>query len=65
MVRCIIPVVMGADVLDIYGLITAVIINSKIHLSTAGLVVRLNSLATDLTIGFVGDASVRANAQKP
>merc|ERR550519_1995197 len=74
--RSIIPVVM-AGVVGIYGLITAVIINSKFtdpagysayagyaHLS-AGLTVGLSSLAAGLAIGIVGDAGVRANAQQP
>jgi len=74
--RSIIPVVM-AGVLGIYGLITAVIINSKFtqpdqysayegyaHLS-AGLTVGMSSLAAGLAIGIVGDAGVRANAQQP
>merc|ERR1739840_9151 len=68
---------MGAGVLGIYGLITAVIINGKLdnmgkysafegfaHLS-AGLTVGLSSLAAGLAIGIVGDAGVRANAQQP
>jgi len=72
--RSIIPVVM-AGVLGIYGLITAVIINGKIHSPypafagyahfSAGLVVGLSSLAAGLAIGIVGDAGVRANAQQP
>merc|ERR550525_257716 len=73
--RSIIPVVM-AGVLGIYGLITAVIINGKIHAPTypayagyahfsAGLTVGLSSLAAGLAIGVVGDAGVRANAQQP
>merc|ERR1719386_386396 len=74
--RSIIPVVM-AGVLGIYGLITAVIINSKLaqpetysaysgyaHLA-AGLTVGMSSLAAGLAIGIVGDAGVRANAQQP
>jgi len=74
--RSIIPVVM-AGVLGIYGLITAVIINSKFttpaeysayegyaHLA-AGLTVGMSSLAAGLAIGIVGDAGVRANAQQP
>ncbi|CAE8593795.1 unnamed protein product, partial [Polarella glacialis] len=73
--RSIIPVVM-AGVLGIYGLITAVIINGKIHAPTysayagyahlaAGLTVGLSSLAAGMAIGVVGDAGVRANAQQP
>merc|ERR1711972_567817 len=73
--RSIIPVVM-AGVLGIYGLITAVIINGKIHAPSysaysgyahfsAGLTVGMSSLAAGLAIGVVGDAGVRANAQRP
>merc|ERR1719350_2787589 len=74
--RSIIPVVM-AGVLGIYGLITAVIINGKLHPSStysaysgyahlgAGLTVGLSSMAAGLAIGVVGDAGVRANAQQP
>uniref|UniRef100_A0A7S0FM93 V-type proton ATPase proteolipid subunit n=1 Tax=Pyrodinium bahamense TaxID=73915 RepID=A0A7S0FM93_9DINO len=73
--RSIIPVVM-AGVLGIYGLITAVIINGKIHAPvysayagyahfSAGLTVGMSSLAAGLAIGVVGDAGVRANAQQP
>merc|ERR1712039_1150138 len=73
--RSIIPVVM-AGVLGIYGLITSVIINGKIKNGTyssysgyahfsAGVTVRMSSLAAGLAIGVVGDAGVRANAQQP
>merc|ERR1712012_552077 len=74
--RSIIPVVM-AGVLGIYGLITAVIINGKLHPAGtysaysgyahmgAGLTVGLSSMAAGLAIGVVGDAGVRANAQQP
>merc|ERR1740127_439731 len=73
--RSIIPVVM-AGVLGIYGLITAVIINGKIHAPTypaysgyahfaSGLTVGMSSLAAGLAIGVVGDSGVRANAQQP
>merc|ERR1719220_3418479 len=73
--RSLIPVVM-AGVLGIYGLITAVIINGKIHApsysafqgyahSAAGVTVGLSSLAAGFAIGIVGDAGVRANAQQP
>merc|ERR1719188_2330254 len=73
--RSIIPVVM-AGVLGIYGLITAVIINGKIHAPSysafqgyahlaAGATVGFSSLAAGLAIGVVGDAGVRANAQQP
>eukprot|EP00440_Ansanella_granifera_P060297 gb/GFBE01065352.1/.p1 GENE.gb/GFBE01065352.1/~~gb/GFBE01065352.1/.p1 ORF type:complete len:179 (+),score=47.71 gb/GFBE01065352.1/:1-537(+) len=73
--RSIIPVVM-AGVLGIYGLITAVIINGKIHAPSysaysgyahlaAGVTVGMSSLAAGMAIGIVGDAGVRANAQQP
>eukprot|EP00933_Yihiella_yeosuensis_P082398 TRINITY_DN96262_c0_g1_i1.p1 TRINITY_DN96262_c0_g1~~TRINITY_DN96262_c0_g1_i1.p1 ORF type:complete len:178 (+),score=48.48 TRINITY_DN96262_c0_g1_i1:83-616(+) len=73
--RSLIPVVM-AGVLGIYGLITAVIINGKIHGPSysdysgyahlaAGLTVGLSSLAAGMAIGIAGDAGVRANAQQP
>lgn len=74
--RSIIPVVM-AGVLGIYGLITAVIINSKLtapdkystfsgyaHMG-AGMIVGLSSMSAGMAIGIVGDAGVRANAQQP
>lgn len=72
--RSLIPVVM-AGVLGIYGLITAVIINGKIHGPSysaysgyahlaAGLTVGFSSLAAGMAIGVVGDAGVRANAQQ-
>merc|ERR1712228_846309 len=62
--------------MGIYGLITAVIINGKIHAPTysafsgyahfaAGLTVGLSALAAGLAIGVVGDAGVRGNAQQP
>merc|ERR1712187_790696 len=58
------------------GLITSVIINGKIKNGTyssysgyahfsAGLTVGMSSLAAGLAIGVVGDAGVRANAQRP
>eukprot|EP00745_Piridium_sociabile_P005218 TRINITY_DN131686_c0_g1_i1.p1 TRINITY_DN131686_c0_g1~~TRINITY_DN131686_c0_g1_i1.p1 ORF type:complete len:142 (+),score=3.85 TRINITY_DN131686_c0_g1_i1:188-613(+) len=76
-IRSVLPVIM-AGILGIYGLITAIILQSKIsaamdtysafsgfqHLG-AGLTVGLSSLAAGLTIGIVGDAGVRANAQQP
>jgi len=73
--RSIIPVVM-AGVLGIYGLITSVIINGKIHAPSyssysgyahlaAGVTVGMSSLAAGMAIGVVGDAGVRANAQEP
>merc|ERR1712167_242418 len=63
--RSIIPVVM-AGVLGIYGLITAVIINGKLdqpdlYSAYSGYA----HLAAGLTVGIVGDAGVRANAQQP
>ncbi len=71
--KAIIPVVM-AGILGIYGLIVAVIFNTKIgddftfmegyRLLGAGLCCGLSSLAAGLTIGIVGDAGVRANAQQ-
>merc|ERR1711915_1026285 len=74
--RSIIPVVM-AGVLGIYGLITAVIINSKLgepatysnfegyaHMGS-GMIVGLSSMSAGMAIGIVGDAGVRANAQQP
>jgi len=74
--RSIIPVVM-AGVLGIYGLITAVIINSKLgepdkysnfegysHMAS-GMIVGLSSMSAGMAIGIVGDAGVRANAQQP
>mmetsp|Transcript_78634 Transcript_78634/g.143909 ORF Transcript_78634/g.143909 Transcript_78634/m.143909 type:complete len:181 (-) Transcript_78634:167-709(-) len=74
MMRSLIPVVM-AGVLGIYGLITAIMLNSKMaeperypafmgyaHFS-AGLTVGLSSLAAGMCIGIVGDAGVRACAE--
>merc|ERR1711907_854862 len=63
--RSIIPVVM-AGVLGIYGLITAVIINGKLdqpdlYSAYSGYA----HLGAGLTVGIVGDAGVRANAQQP
>mmetsp|Transcript_91778 Transcript_91778/g.163346 ORF Transcript_91778/g.163346 Transcript_91778/m.163346 type:complete len:178 (+) Transcript_91778:50-583(+) len=73
--KSLIPVVM-AGVLGIYGLITAVIINGKIHAPSysafsgyahlaAGLTVGFSSLAAGMAIGIVGDAGVRGVAQQP
>jgi len=64
-----------AQVLGIYGLVTAVIITGqipeKMALHTgfmqlgAGLCVGLCGLAAGLTIGIVGDAGVRGSTQQP
>merc|ERR1719331_3517597 len=62
--RSIIPVVM-AGVLGIYGLITTVIINGKLDPATYSAYSGYAHLAAGLTIGIVGDAGVRANAQQP
>ena len=69
----IIPVVM-AGILGIYGLIVGVIFSTKIgddfnymmgyRLFSAGLCCGLSCLAAGITIGIVGDAGVRANAQQ-
>merc|ERR1711967_142814 len=74
--RAIIPVVM-AGVIGIYGLIIAVITQTKIttgatyslfngfaHLA-GGLAGGLSGLAAGMAIGIVGDAGVRATAQQP
>eukprot|EP00923_Selenidium_pygospionis_P015840 GHVN01027648.1.p1 GENE.GHVN01027648.1~~GHVN01027648.1.p1 ORF type:complete len:172 (+),score=7.34 GHVN01027648.1:211-726(+) len=73
--RSVIPVVM-AGVLGIYGIIISMMIvagldkgaeysafNSYAHLAS-GLIVGLSALGAGLTIGIVGDAGVRANAQQ-
>merc|ERR1712007_253395 len=62
--RSIIPVVM-AGVLGIYGLITAVIINGKMEAATYSAYSGYAHLGAGLTVGIVGDAGVRANAQQP
>merc|ERR1719163_2533760 len=63
--RSIIPVVM-AGVLGIYGLITAVIINGKLDTpDTYSAYSGYAHLGAGLTVGIVGDAGVRANAQQP
>merc|ERR1712242_323168 len=62
--RSIIPVVM-AGVLGIYGLITAVIINGKLDAGTYSAYSGYAHLGAGLTVGIVGDAGVRANAQQP
>merc|ERR1719440_1485420 len=62
--RSIIPVVM-AGVLGIYGLITAVIINGKIDAAAYTAYSGYAHLGAGLTVGIVGDAGVRANAQQP
>eukprot|EP01068_Selenidium_serpulae_P001752 Selendium_serpulae@DN1881_c0_g1_i1.p2 len=74
--RSVIPVVM-AGVLGIYGIIISMLILQGLdegasysayagyaHLAS-GLIVGLSALAAGLTIGIVGDAGVRANAQQP
>ena len=74
-IKSVIPVIM-AGILGIYGLIVAVIINTKItrsadytyikgysHLS-AGLSCGLSSLGAGLAIGLGGDAGVRALSQQ-
>ncbi|CAD8070148.1 unnamed protein product [Paramecium sonneborni] len=71
--KSVIPVVM-AGILGIYGMIVGVILQGKVancssaqqgyaYLS-AGLCCGLSSLAAGLSIGIVGDAGVRANAQQ-
>merc|ERR1711879_589322 len=62
--RSIIPVVM-AGVLGIYGLITAVIINGKMESAKYSAYSGYAHLGAGLTVGIVGDAGVRANAQQP
>merc|ERR1712226_425817 len=62
--RSIIPVVM-AGVLGIYGLITAVIINGKMAAAEYSAYSGYAHLGAGLTVGMVGDAGVRANAQQP
>eukprot|EP00178_Gracilaria_changii_P019367 TRINITY_DN5618_c0_g3_i1.p1 TRINITY_DN5618_c0_g3~~TRINITY_DN5618_c0_g3_i1.p1 ORF type:complete len:168 (+),score=30.19 TRINITY_DN5618_c0_g3_i1:3-506(+) len=69
-----VPIIM-AGILGIYGLIVSVILQGKVastkyteadgykHLAS-GLCCGLSSLAAGLTIGIVGDAGVRANAQQ-
>merc|ERR1719235_3079164 len=78
--KSIIPIVM-AGVIGIYGLIVAVIVGSQIkapngatpqytlyagfsHLGS-GLTAGLSGLAAGMAIGIVGDAGVRATAQRP
>ncbi|KAF8819246.1 vacuolar ATP synthetase [Cardiosporidium cionae] len=66
-----------AGVLGIYGLIVGIILQGKLtnlslysafdgyaHLG-AGLICGLSALAAGLSIGIIGDAGVRANAQQP
>uniref|UniRef100_A0A8C9GNN0 V-type proton ATPase proteolipid subunit n=1 Tax=Piliocolobus tephrosceles TaxID=591936 RepID=A0A8C9GNN0_9PRIM len=75
MMKSLLPIIM-AGVLGIYGVIMSILIFSYMkpvdlyssyqgytHLA-AGLVVGLSSLAAGLSIGIVGDAGVRANAQQ-
>ena len=71
--KSVVPVIM-AGILGIYGLIAAVIMNSKLkpdidftvgyRILSSGLCCGLSSLAAGLAIGIVGDAGVRANAQQ-
>ncbi|CAK77791.1 unnamed protein product (macronuclear) [Paramecium tetraurelia] len=74
--KSVIPVVM-AGILGIYGMIVGVILQGKVSSITAqsaskqgyaylsaGLCCGLSSLAAGLSIGIVGDAGVRANAQQ-
>ena len=69
--RALIPVIM-AGILGIYGLITAVLMATKVRDSdqiagyrqfAAGLCCGLNALGSGLAIGVVGEASVKAYAQ--
>ena len=74
-VKSLVPIIM-AGILGIYGLIIAVILIQKIttdntynmatgykHLAS-GICCGFSSLAAGMTIGVVGDAGVRANAQE-
>lgn len=71
--RALIPIIM-AGILGIYGIIVAVLMNTKAKdakldigtaykLLSAGLCCGLSSLAAGLAIGVAGDAGVRAFAQ--
>jgi len=71
--KALIPIIM-AGILGIYGVIVAVLLNSKAKSDTlkmsegyrylgAGLCCGLSSLASGLAIGVAGDAGVRAYAQ--
>uniref|UniRef100_A0A915D3W9 V-type proton ATPase proteolipid subunit n=1 Tax=Ditylenchus dipsaci TaxID=166011 RepID=A0A915D3W9_9BILA len=75
--KSVIPVIM-AGILAIYGLVVAIVIQSKIHPASEGytLAKGFNHLASGLTcglcglasgyaIGIVGDAGVRGYAQQP
>ena len=71
-IKSVIPVIM-AGILDIYGLIVAVILNQKIDntldekkgykLLASGLCCGLSSLGAGIAIGIGGDAGVRALGQ--
>ena len=71
-IKALIPVIM-AGILGVYGIIVAVLLNSKCKdISTekqgyqylsAGLCCGLSALASGLAIGVAGDAGVRAYAQ--
>ena len=72
--KSIVPVIM-AGILGIYGLIISLLIFQKIKPDTytffegykhlaSGLCCGVSSLAAGLSIGIVGDAGVRANAQQ-
>jgi len=71
-VKSMIPVIM-AGILGVYGIIVAVLLNSKVKDSKAmkdgykylgaGLCCGLSALASGLAIGVAGDAGVRAYAQ--
>jgi len=72
-IKALIPIIM-AGILGIYGVIVAVLLNSKAKVAdltakqgyqylAAGLCCGLSSLASGLAIGVAGDAGVRAYAQ--
>ena len=71
-IKSLVPVIM-AGILGIYGVIVAVLLNSKLNDKVtakqghqylgAGLCCGLSSLAAGLAIGVAGDAGVRAFAQ--
>ena len=77
-IKSVVPIIM-AGILGVYGLIVSVILQGKINPGAAvgsypysqgykhlasGLCCGLSSLAAGLSIGIVGDAGVRANAQQ-